>query len=362
VALTHVARATGNAAWRLAALGVTMLLVLTGVAIATPPREARADGIQVTNQAERAPDPRQVTFTARVVAPAGIKSARLVFKVRNPDGDVGGEGEATVAPGTESDVSFTLTTNGGDNQRYIPVGSTFAYHWLVEDNTGSKATSAEKEFTFLDGRYQWRNRTEGTNPPVTVYWYGNNEDRATNTLAATRASLRKVGDLLETTVPYPVKVVVWASERDGELAQRSRGGTFDASVQTGGTRVAPDLVLVFVPDMDFVQHEVGHIVTHVAGDGAFGSLPSWTDEGTAVWAQSSPGGGYTQAVELAVRSNQPLNLRSMPSGGGQPLLRAVVLDGGLPHQDARPAEVRPAVPRLPRGWLDGQGSGAGLWL
>jgi Peptidase MA superfamily len=299
------------------ALTLVLAVVLVGLA-AVAPRSAHADSIDVTNLAERAPDPTQVTFTARVRAPAGVKSARLIYKVRNPDGDVGGEGEATVSPGAETDVTFTLTTNGGDNQRYIPVGSTFRYHWDIEDSTGSKVSSAEKDFVFLDGRYQWRTFTEGADPPVTVYWYGNNQDRATNTLAATRASLKKVGELLQTTVPYPVKVVVWASEPDGELAQRSRGGSFDQTVLTGGTRVAPDLILVFVPDVDIVQHEVGHIVTHVAGDGPFGSLPSWIDEGTAVWAQSGPGGGYSQAVELAVRSNQPLNLRSMQANTNRP--------------------------------------------
>ncbi|MSP22351.1 MAG: hypothetical protein EXR66_04950 [Dehalococcoidia bacterium] len=304
--------------WGRGALGVVLLLVFAGATLTVAPRGALADSIEITNLAEKTPDPTRVTFAARVRAPAGVKSARLIYKVRNPDGDVGGEAEGTVAPGAESDATFTLTTNGGDNQRYIPVGSTFVYHWNIADTTGSKASSAEKEFVFLDGRYQWRSRTEGTDPPVTVYWYGNNEDRATNTLAATRGSLKKVGDLLQTTVPYPIKVVVWASEPDGELAQRSRGRTFDQSVMTGGTRVAPDLVLVFVPDVEFVLHEVGHIVTHVAGDGPFGPLPSWIDEGTAVWAQSSPGGGYTQAVELAVRSNQPLSLRSMQANTNKP--------------------------------------------
>src|SRR5687767_2887033 len=200
---------------------VLLFVVVVGSGVARSPGRAYADTIEVTSLTERAPDPGSVTFTARVRAPAGVKSARLVYKVRNPDGDIGGEGESPVAPGAESDVTFTLTTNG--SERYIPVGSTFAYHWDIEDNSGSRASSAEKEFVFLDGRYQWRTRTEGTDPPITVYWYGNNESRANTALEATRVSLRVTGALLETAVPYPIKVVVWASEPDGEAAQRSRG-------------------------------------------------------------------------------------------------------------------------------------------
>lgn len=279
---------------------------------------AHADTIDVLSQAERADNPAAITFTIRVRAAAGLKSARVVYKVSNPRADIGGTGEVTVAPGTESDLSFALTTNG--NERYIPVGSNFTYHWEFEDTTGAKASSPEKAFVFLDGRYQWRSLTEGTSPPVTVYWYGSNDGRAKLALDATRASLRDTGDLLQAEVRYPIKVIVYGSEREGEAAQRSRGRSFDASVQTGGTRVAPDLILVFEPQVDIVRHEVGHIVTTVAGDGPFGSLPSWIDEGTAVWAQGdgATGSGYLLALGLAIQSNQTLNLRSMQGATNKP--------------------------------------------
>ena len=65
--------------------------------------------------------------------------------------------------------------------------------------------------------------------------------------------------------------------------------TFDSQVMTGGQRVAPDVLFVFANDGDVVRHEVAHIVTHVAGDGAFSNIPSWLDEGTAVYAQRSAG-------------------------------------------------------------------------
>lgn len=297
-------------------VGLVLALVLLGT-LALEPVPAHADTIEVSAFTEKAPDPRSVTFGARINAAAGVKSARLVYRVLNPDGNVGGESIASVAPGTELDVSVELVTNGGDD-RYIPVGSTFSYSWVVEDNSGATFTSPAREFQFLDGRYNWNQRTEGTSPAVTVFWYGGNEGRATQVLDATRTSLAKVGDLLQTQVPYPIKVVVYGSESDGELAQRPRGRTFDETVSTGGTRVAPDLVLVFFPDVDIVMHEVAHIVTHVAGDGPFSQLPSWLDEGTAVWAQRSPGSGYLGALGLAIQADRTLNLRSMQSATNRP--------------------------------------------
>jgi hypothetical protein len=76
--------------------------------------------------------------------------------------------------------------------------------------------------------------------------------------------------------------------------------------------------LIFSPDTDVVKHEVGHMVTHVAGDGPFTSLPSWLDEGVAVYAQSSPGFGYTSGVDFAVATDNTLSLRSMQAPSNRP--------------------------------------------
>lgn len=296
-----------------AVLRLVGALLLAGSLVALAPSVASADTVEVSNFAEVTEDPRSVTFTARVVAPAGVESARFIYTVVNPDGNVGGNGAATFSPGSEIDLSFSLSTITAD--RYIPVGSTFRYRWEVTDTEGDAITTDEREFLFLDGRYNWQSRTQDE---VTVFWYGDNDDRATQALQATVTSLERVEGLLQTDVPYPIKVVVYASEQDGVLARQPRGATFDSMVSTGGQRVAPDLVFVFVPSDGIVLHEVGHIVTHVAGDGPFTSIPSWLDEGTAVWAQGSPGFGYSSALEMAIRGDATLTLRAMQSASNRP--------------------------------------------
>ena len=292
-----------------AALGLALAVGLFGVA----PSVANADTVEVSDFAEVTEDPRSVTFTARVVAPAGVENARFIYTVVNPDGNVGGSGDASFSEGPETDLTFDLATITAD--RYIPVGSTFRYRWEVTDTEGDVTTTEEREYLFLDGQYTWQSRTEDE---VTVFWYGDNDERATQALQATVASLDRTEGLLQADVPYPIKVVVWASEQDGVLARQPRGATFDSMVTTGGQRVAPDLVFVFVPSDGIVLHEVGHIVTHVAGDGPFTSIPSWLDEGTAVWAQGSPGFGYSSALEMAVRGDATLALRSMQSASNRP--------------------------------------------
>ena len=294
--------------WALAlALALALAAALPG---ASP---ARAGEIAVDRLATRTEDPRELTFTARVRSAAGLASARLEYSVLNPDGNVGGSGEVEVTGGPEEDLIFTLQTIAP--RRYIPVGSEFAYRWRLEDREGTEFITEERRFTFLDGRYNWKMRTAGL---VTVYSYGSSEAAAELALAATASSLRDTEDLLDVTVPYPVKVIVWRSEAEGELAQRPRSGVFDATVITGGQRVAPDLLFVFEPSRIVIRHEAAHIVTKVAGDGPFTTIPSWLDEGTAVYMQTEPGVEYTVALAGAIGGDRTLPLRGLASPPGDP--------------------------------------------
>lgn len=297
---------------RIAVLAIVVALTMAALLTSSQARPVHAQTIQTGQPAVTSNDPTAITFSLRVTSPGGLKSARLEYQVRNPDGSVGGGGDASVSPGNEVDLSFTLTTR--DGQRYIPVGSRFTYHWRLTANDGTTTQTPDADYLFLDGRYQWRSQADGQ---VTVYWYGNNEANAVAALQASQSALQETGALLETSVPYDVRLIVYRSEEDGKLAMRQQSATFDAQISTGGQRVAPDIIFVFDNVPDVVRHETGHVVTHVAGDGPFVGLPSWLDEGTAVYSQRTPG-PYEPAVRAAIQTNRTLSLRSMQQAPTRP--------------------------------------------
>jgi len=251
-------------------------------------------------------DPRQLNFRISIEAEAGLASARFNFKVLSPTGNVGGAGDANFIAARKTDVTFILETN--TSTRYIPVGSEFVIWWELVGLDGSEKLTDEESFIFLDGQYDWKSRTQGQ---VTVFWYGNNDSNADAAFEAASATIADGEALLETNVPYPVKVMVWESESAGELARQPRGSTFDSQVVTGGQRVAADLIYVFTSDVDVVRHETAHIVTKVAGDGPFTRIPAWLDEGTAMYLQKKVSSNYDRVLKSAVRSDTTLNLRSI---------------------------------------------------
>ena len=297
-------------------IGLVVASVLLGVAVLTPAREASAQSVQPGETTVTSKDPSSISFSTRVRAPGGVKSARLEYSVLNAtSGAVGGGGEAQVTAGAQTDLNFSLGTR--DNQRYIPVGSIFTYRWNIVPNEGPAVVTAEQQYVFMDGRYQWQSVAD---TGVTVYYYGPTETAARAALLAARSSLDDTAALLGKKVQYPIRLIIFHSEEEGKLAMRQQSAAFDAQVRTGGQRVAPDVLHVFdnVKDPDVIRHEVAHVVTHVAGDGPFGGVPSWLDEGTAVYMQKDPGFGYRTSVNLAIQSDRALVLRSMQSSPGRP--------------------------------------------
>ena len=271
------------------------------------PAEAQA------TQAAFSREPATITFTVR--APSAIKAAKLDYAVRSPTRDnsenfVGGAGDGQIAG---LDASFSLQTITA--ARYIPVGSQFRFHWTLTLENGQTLTTPDADYLHLDGRYEWKSQTDGQ---VSVYWYGANDASAQNALRAARASLEETSRLLEVTVRYPIRLMVYRNEDEGRAAKQPRSAAFDAQVSTGGQRVAPDLLLVFANNEDVVRHEVAHIVTHVAGDGPFVGLPSWIDEGQAVYSQRDPGPEYRGGLQLAIASDQVLPLTAINSPVSQP--------------------------------------------
>ena len=285
-------------------------LLLASLITLVPPTPVHAGTFEVGDTHIETNDPTGISFRLPIEASAGLESVQFNYKVLNPDGNIGGSGDAEFAPTSITDATFELATITA--QRYIPVGSEFVIQWELTDKDGVTFVTEEEQFTFLDARYGWETRTEGN---VTVYWYGNDDTAADVAFVAAASSIADAEALLQTTVPYPIKVIVWRSEDEGNLAMRPRGDSFDEQILTGGQRVAPDLLFVFQPNIDVIRHEAGHIVTKVAGDGPFTRIPSWLDEGTAVYMQNSTGDGYLEAVRFAIQTNTPLNLRSL---SGQP--------------------------------------------
>ncbi|MCK9519407.1 MAG: peptidase MA family metallohydrolase [Dehalococcoidia bacterium] len=289
-------------------------LVLAIAAIGLP---AAAAADPAVDSSAVVPDyPRAITFTLTASDTAEITDVTLTYALTGRSASAIARPEE-FEPGTTVNVEIKVDTNAGAS--FIPVGSEFVYRWEITSADGSVTITPEQKYVHLPPDKEWKTVA---NDFMSVYYHGDRESLARAYLDAGTSTYDRIGrDLLQTElIQVPVKVILFAAEEEMAAAQQGRGSTYDAATVTCGTKHTNDIVYVIPvpcgsPDRtDTLRHEFGHILNETAGEGALAKLPSWLDEGTAVYAQSSPG-DYEQAFLAAARSGRliPFNQLGTPS-------------------------------------------------
>ncbi len=259
--------------------------------------------------------PERLVFHATISADADL--ARVEFHYTPlPDG-TDATSAVTFSPGKTASVEYELKVNDPPRS-YFPAGTTIRYFWLAEDSAGNTFTTDPVEFLFLDNRFEW---TPIETERLTLYYHSGSESYANELARIGNDGLTNTGSLLNVTVPYAVRVFLYSDPDEMRPALQTRSASFGELVTTGGVRVNSDTVFVakgFDDTADTLRHELAHVVTKVAGEGAFGDLPAWLDEGVAVYSQSEPGRGYASAIENAIDGQNPLSLRAMEAASDVP--------------------------------------------
>lgn len=271
---------------------------------------ARAQGIEVTAQDVATNFPEEIVFRLSASSDVDVQEAIVRYQIL-PDG-VPAYGAPEFEPGPQVQVNFHLSAN--DGQIYIAPGAEILYHWEIEDAAGNKLSTEPTTFVYEDTRFDWESASEGN---VSVHWYGGAD--AQSYLRVARDTLDRMSALLGAQVDFPVKVWIYDDNDDmlAALPRRSQGQEIER--RTAGVRVASDTVLMLADGGgDILRHELTHVVTSAAGEGPYGGVPAWLDEGTAMYAQSEPGEAFTSALEGAVRRDRLLSVRSMTSPTGDP--------------------------------------------
>jgi len=285
-------------------LAAALALLVTFALVAPASAEVQASGATVESA-----DPSSITFSIQVSGDP-ITEAVLEYQRASGSSSIGGSIRAEIPSRGAGLVTAQLPTNS--STAYIPIGTRFTYSWTLTTEGGETTETPAQQFVFLDGRYDWEMLEEDG---VRVYWYAD-ATLAQRVMTASASAVNDMSNLLQVEIDFPITVILYGGGNDGIAAQRPRGGVYDEMSRTGGTRVAPDLVHVYealgLSWEDITRHEITHVVTSEAGDGAFTSIPSWLDEGLATYAQAEKG-TRVDATEFAISTDTTLRLRNLAS-------------------------------------------------
>jgi hypothetical protein len=286
--------------------------LLVVAALSLSPRTLSAQAITVTDDGVANHFPDDIEFRVSAHGDQPIEKVRLHYTIL-PDG-TSASADPEFDPATSVSTSFSLAGNEPP-QIYLPPGTRIDYHWEVEDAAGDTATTPETSVVYEDVRFEWSTLEAGG---VIIHYYSGGKDDAQAMLDVAQKAIADMSDLLNVSIDFPVNVRVYASSDDMRPALQRRSESYESQITTAGVRVSSDTVLV-LGNVSFItlRHELAHVVTAVAGEGPFGGLPAWLDEGTAVYAQGDPQ-GFGDAVQRAIDRGNVLSVRSITSYPGDP--------------------------------------------
>jgi hypothetical protein len=293
---------------------VRLLLVLLVVALAA----ARPDGVAPARAAEgvawsadevRPQFPERIEYRITISSPAAeITDVRLYYgHIQDP---IRTQVRPAFTPGRQVAASFTLNTR----ERYLPPGSEIEYFWSARDATGARYESPRQRFTYMDGRYQWRAKTQGL---VTLHWYSGNDAFAQDVLDTAQRTLDRLKQQVGVELRQPVTLIFYGSNADFAQALPPN------SAEWIGGQAYPALNLIVAgvrPDggaarevRRMVPHELSHIVLHQATDNPYNTPPNWLDEGLAVYNQETPDARFPRIIRDAARTGRLIPLRALNS-------------------------------------------------
>ena len=291
----------------LALLGLILLLLLSSAPVAAE------NGIAVIASGVEVDFPGRALFTLEAESNAEIVSARLHYTVHKMNyAEVVSEGWAEFAPGKKIKASWLWDMRKGS----LPPGAEVTYWWVVDDVAGNRLETSPGVMRFHDDRFVWRSLSIATpgDGELTLFWYQGGDSFAQELLSVCEEGLER---LIAETGAYPerpIEVYVYASAGDLHggmiFPQEWTGGVAFTEFSTIAIGISPSRLAW---GKRALVHELTHLVVHQVTFSPYGQLPTWLDEGLAMYNEGELESHFESRLQRAIREGTLISVRSLCS-------------------------------------------------
>lgn len=285
-------------------LVIFLLLVLLGMGL------FKAEGeLTILDSSAKAEFPSKLHFNLSAKSDVDITEVRLHYIVDHESyAQVTSEAYIEFVPDTRVSVqwSWDMEKTGG-----IPPGTSLEYWWTVEDVNGAKVETAPARINFDDNRYSWRSISEGR---VTIYWYKGQQSFAEELMSVAQQALARLSTDTGAYLKKPAKIYIYANSQD------LRGAMIFPQEWTGGvtfTRYGIISIGIDPNNLSWgkrsIAHELTHLVVHQMTFNPYIDLPTWLDEGLAMYNEGTLSAGFVVNLIKAMEGNSLISVRSLSS-------------------------------------------------
>lgn len=250
--------------------------------------------------------PNTVTFSATLNAPAEIVDVTLEYGSEQLNcGEVTAKAFPELQPGTTAQVSWTWDMRQSGS---LPPGTTVWWRWRYVDSSGAEYLSDEQTVTWLDETNDWKTVSSDG---VRIHYYGASDTFAQSMLAAGEEGLRRNEEQAGMKPDIPVEIFVYPSYEE------MRDAILYEPQWTGGLAYSDFSIIIMGTsgDAEFDKATVIHEVTHIlVGRNAFtciGFIPTWLNEGLAVYNEGELDGSMKEQFDIALQNDTFFPVRTL---------------------------------------------------
>ncbi len=265
--------------------------------------------LTIVDSSVQADFPHRLSFSLSAESDVNITDVRLHYQVDQMSfARVTSEVYIEFAPDTSVDEDWTwdMRKTGG-----LPPGSSVTYWWTVEDAKGDRVATAPVQVDFNDNRYPWRSLTEGE---VTIYWYEGDDSFAQEVMGAAQQALARLAEDTGAEVEKQVEMYIYADSQDLREAM-----IFPQEWTGGAAFTRFGIIAIGIPTdkLDWgrraIAHELTHLVIHQVTLNPYSDLPTWLDEGLAMYTEGELEPVFIAILNKAIAENELISVRSLSS-------------------------------------------------
>jgi hypothetical protein len=293
-------------------LRALLLLAILPLLAAPAPAGAQS-GVRITNHKPFTVFPDRISFNAQVVSSAPISQIVLEYGVdKRTCGDVTARAFPEFTPATTVDVHWTweMLNTGSE-----PPGATIWYRWRATDKAGNTAVSPDQRVVWIDKTYNWR---QISRDGLTLHWYSGESPFAEELLASASSGVARLAKFTGVRPQAPIDLYIY-----GNTEQMQQAILYEPRWTGGVAYPANNITIIGISPayLEWGKRTIVHELTHlVVGQITFScgeNVPTWLDEGIAVYAEGELDSISQFMFKQAVSGNRLLSVRAISSGFSQ---------------------------------------------
>jgi hypothetical protein len=251
--------------------------------------------------------PNTITFHVKIDSPNKITSIVLEYGDQEETcGQVNAKAYPQFSPGKSVTVDWTWDMHQSGS---LPPGTQIWWRWRTTDETGNETVSSQKTVQWLDSVHPWQTLTKGD---IRLHWYKNDQSFAQDLLDTAYNGLARVENDAGLTTDQPVDLYIYADNNDMKDAI-----LYEPSWTGGEAFPEHNIVILGISPSDLSWgrraevHELTHVLVGHLTFSCLGDVPTWLNEGLAVYSEGELDPGARQQLDDSIRNNSLLTIRSL---------------------------------------------------